>query len=102
MMPRPLPSPAFPYTTLFRSRREPIRKPVESAIVMPAGWRIGQADNMEISPDGQSVAFVLRELRGGRTSLWIRPLASASFHHLPDRKSTRLNSSHGYTSYAVF
>src|SRR2546422_6797204 len=36
-----------------------------------------------------------------RTSLWAESLASAS-RSGEDRKSTRLNSSHGYISYAVF
>src|SRR2546429_7147511 len=75
MIRRPPRSTLFPYTTLFRSHR------------------------------------ALRDLQGGRHGSQPRgPAASRSrgakdgrrVHRQRDRKSTRLNSSHGYISYAVF
>src|SRR2546429_1215805 len=65
MIRRPPRSTLFPYTTLFRSHRDP-------------GEPFLQADG------------VARRVGGGE-----EPLRA-------DRKSTRLNSSHGYISYAVF
>src|SRR2546429_4592448 len=77
MIRRPPRSTLFPYTTLFRSGRE-----VLAALV---------ADRREPVPPGH---------RGTR-----RHLAGGPDHRgdqVVDRKSTRLNSSHGYISYAVF
>src|SRR5205809_2999602 len=66
----------FPYTTLFRSRRElctdAIRLAALLATLMP--------DEPEVH--GLHALLLLQDAR--------------------DRKSTRLNSSHGYISYAVF
>src|SRR5687768_18504992 len=80
LMIRPPPrSTLFPYTTLFRS---PLR--AEPAAAFSAGQR---AD------------FQYRR-RGQR-----RPAGDPADRFQPrrlDRKSTRLNSSHGYISYAVF
>src|SRR2546422_4730273 len=74
MIRRPPRSTLFPYTTLFRSQH----------------------------------AFCNRNGRGhdrGLARLGRRDLAreaSSPASEIPDRKSTRLNSSHGYISYAVF
>src|SRR5687768_17796302 len=94
MIRRPPRSTLFPYTTLFRSQRpllhreahahdrtsfarfaQHLERPAEQVFVDHARADVRRA------ADGGSVA----ELLGGR-----------------DRKSTRLNSSHGYISYAVF
>src|SRR2546422_7104734 len=72
MIRRPPRSTLFPYTTLFRSRRCPRAVADDRALLREA--RAG----------GQGVAK--------EPCIWIRI----------DRKSTRLNSSHGYISYAVF
>src|SRR6185503_335677 len=53
------------------------------------------------------LAVLVRIFNGDRApSFTIRELAAsligAGLQHGPDRKSTRLNSSHGYISYAVF
>src|SRR5687768_8001076 len=72
MIRRPPRSTLFPYTTLFRSRADPSVKPRWS-------WR------------RHDVAHA-RESQG---RLCLSPAGV-------DRKSTRLNSSHGYISYAVF
>src|SRR2546422_8472325 len=80
MIRRPPRSTLFPYTTLFRSLAGRAR-------VVLAGGDRGHG------------ARVLATLGAGR-----RPLARARVGDLVrrDRKSTRLNSSHGYISYAVF
>src|SRR5687768_17682922 len=67
MIRRPPRSTLFPYTTLFRSRRIPVRTRAEAHEVY---GRCG--------PDEECTFWAV------------------------DRKSTRLNSSHGYISYAVF
>src|SRR2546422_1127150 len=87
MIRRPPRSTLFPYTTLFRSR---------------AGQgprRVHQPAPLECAPE--------RRIRGG--GRYVRGpaaavLADARLAVPPpgDRKSTRLNSSHGYISYAVF
>src|SRR5687768_17938355 len=85
MIRRPPRSTLFPYTTLFRSQR--CRGPVEALTVIEV--RQGGAGQLAVElvgrPQGaqQGVAE-----QGGEAGL--------------DRKSTRLNSSHGYISYAVF
>src|SRR2546429_5255230 len=76
MIRRPPRSTLFPYTTLFRSlHREPISAVRDAHRHVP----------------GTGVARVLEQV-------------DEDFLHFvsPDRKSTRLNSSHGYISYAVF
>src|SRR2546429_4892441 len=78
MIRRPPRSTLFPYTTLFRSPRE-LPRDVHREDPLVAG---------QLLVGGQEVAR--RRLRGRRG------LGRG------DRKSTRLNSSHGYISYAVF
>src|SRR5438874_7832109 len=84
MIRRPPRSTLFPYTTLFRSGAE--QKPDHHALAQasrrrPASPALGR---------GEKRAFAGR-LRDRRRS-----------GHHPDRKSTRLNSSHVEISYAVF
>src|SRR2546429_7345176 len=74
MIRRPPRSTLFPYTTLFRS--------LQRAGQVCAGRQIRAA---KIGCDRQA-----------------RPLQRSSPAKTTDRKSTRLNSSHGYISYAVF
>src|SRR5690348_17903701 len=86
MLPRPPRSTLFPYTTLFRSathRRSSRRR----------------GPGLHLAPFLDDLEDVTNRAawRGG--SLW--PIAQAQ-HHLEDRKSTRLNSSHPSISYAVF
>src|SRR2546422_5509496 len=76
MIRRPPRSTLFPYTTLFRSRLR----------AQPGGRRRGRAGRVARAAPGP------RSLR--------RQVVAA--HVAVDRKSTRLNSSHGYISYAVF
>src|SRR2546429_2443487 len=84
MIRRPPRSTLFPYTTLFRSMLE--EDPLHP-LVLPLG-------NFEVV---------------GRIEIKERDRLDRAVHveragveHLVDRKSTRLNSSHGYISYAVF
>src|SRR2546429_6437187 len=86
MIRRPPRSTLFPYTTLFRSlRREgaPERRDLPDPRA-PAGGHAG----------------------GAQAGAGDRAADALSRHHAvhgrADRKSTRLNSSHGYISYAVF
>src|SRR3712207_8526906 len=88
MIRRPPRSTLFPYTTLFRSRDEPL----------PAEARVDRHHQDQIDP----VEHVLDRARGrGRVQGHARELAQA-LNRLQDRKSTRLNSSHANISYAVF
>src|SRR2546422_6301740 len=79
MIRRPPRSTLFPYTTLFRSRV--LRLEVNAAGV-PAVQVIKL--RTDLAPDTCFFGCVIDERRP------------------QDRKSTRLNSSHGYISYAVF
>src|SRR2546422_3854737 len=83
MIRRPPRSTLFPYTTLFRSHQADLRKPLQ---------QVGQlvARGLFIINNYCVDAHLISKIR------------SAKYMKLPDRKSTRLNSSHGYISYAVF
>src|SRR2546422_2583987 len=80
MIRRPPRSTLFPYTTLFRS---------------PRGRRRGATAGGDCGGGGVRGAGKRRR-DGGRDA---PALEGSTFS---DRKSTRLNSSHGYISYAVF
>src|SRR2546422_6191773 len=75
MIRRPPRSTLFPYTTLFRSLRR------EYGVLPPGDIRNCLIALARVAPE---VSAALQYRFGG------------------DRKSTRLNSSHGYISYAVF
>src|SRR2546422_5446917 len=75
MIRRPPRSTLFPYTTLFRSGQS-------------FGAWLARGVTLEL--EGEANDYVGKGLSGGRIIVY------------PDRKSTRLNSSHGYISYAVF
>src|SRR3712207_7123643 len=81
MIRRPPRSTLFPYTTLFRSRRE---------VAVPEL----RGDGARVEP---AVAQPARDAVGHRSQLVVQPHAI-----FEDRKSTRLNSSHANISYAVF
>src|SRR2546422_6200040 len=84
MIRRPPRSTLFPYTTLFRSH------------LPDAGWV-----DMEDAETGQRV---LVDTSHGPTRTRVSVAAERQIQERTrkDRKSTRLNSSHGYISYAVF
>src|SRR5687768_17783435 len=79
---RPPRSTLFPYTTLFRSPAEPRDQSARPPLPRD-GVRRGATAHRLVRRSGPAGA--ISSVRG----------------HL-DRKSTRLNSSHGYISYAVF
>src|SRR2546422_7471802 len=84
MIRRPPRSTLFPYTTLFRSRRSHERRRGRSA-----GARQGQGGTGRAGGAGRGDAA--------------HGTGAGGVGGAPrDRKSTRLNSSHGYISYAVF
>src|SRR2546429_4709773 len=80
MIRRPPRSTLFPYTTLFRSAE------LDHPNIIPV-YRIGQL--------GGIFFIAMKFIEGRSLGLMIDTQG-------PDRKSTRLNSSHGYISYAVF
>src|SRR2546422_8512716 len=86
MIRRPPRSTLFPYTTLFRSRKGGL---LEQALFVRGEifGADGLVQRMQILLPGQ-VGLPLQRLQFSEQGL--------------DRKSTRLNSSHGYISYAVF
>src|SRR2546422_7453784 len=89
MIRRPPRSTLFPYTTLFRSLV------MASAAQTPSPRFAGYADLPGVrlwytDSGGSGVPVVLLHANTGNADSW------------QDRKSTRLNSSHGYISYAVF
>src|SRR2546422_2971892 len=88
MIRRPPRSTLFPYTTLFRS--------VLNVVTGPGG-RAGMA--LVRDPRVDKIAFT-GSTEVGKTIM--REAVNAILSTRGDRKSTRLNSSHGYISYAVF
>src|SRR2546422_8250065 len=87
MIRRPPRSTLFPYTTLFRSRRTVLRQlqpQVHAALESGDGERHGA------EPRWRAAHLPSQEGR------------DEAAPDQGDRKSTRLNSSHGYISYAVF
>src|SRR2546422_10783587 len=102
MIRRPPRSTLFPYTTLFRSQRIAsagsdatvrIWNPSDARQMVAFKYasidpRKGSSSGIAFSPDGKRLAS-----SGYDKTIKIWPVG--------DRKSTRLNSSHGYISYAV-
>src|SRR2546422_8010264 len=87
MIRRPPRSTLFPYTTLFRSRTPAaVRTSTVTLLVVPADC-------------GETMPVTTRFAAGQLPP--VQGPAHASEPHT-DRKSTRLNSSHGYISNAVF
>src|SRR2546422_1757126 len=87
MIRRPPRSTLFPYTTLFRSlfdERRIQREEVGHQLlqIFPRRWIERELRLLGLGQEGLVVQCLLAEAE--------------------DRKSTRLNSSHGYISYAVF
>src|SRR2546422_4644463 len=87
MIRRPPRSTLFPYTTLFRSHLAASGAWAVSGGIVPSGT------SQRTAPVFRST--VTSELQGGRVQ-------GSRLGETRDRKSTRLNSSHGYISYAVF
>src|SRR2546422_4375172 len=99
MIRRPPRSTLFPYTTLFRVLvglalgkihvEHELRVPAAHQEEIPRRVHSGLQEQVA---QGDELAGALRESH----------LLPAPHHPHQDRKSTRLNSSHGYISYAVF
>src|SRR5689334_24513025 len=92
MIRRPPRSTLFPYTTLFRSEGDPLE--------VGGGMRIATAAH-HVLPAGEfheTSAHVVVAAAHRRHNFGDRNSVSCQ----PDRKSTRLNSSHSSISYAVF
>src|SRR3712207_7212810 len=87
MIRRPPRSTLFPYTTLFRS-----------AAVQDAA-QVGQRQEAGVE---QVAAIAAHKLLKGAPPLLRPHLLQGGQLQRPDRKSTRLNSSHANISYAVF
>src|SRR5256884_8364695 len=121
MIRRPPRSTLFPYTTLFRSSGERSRRPSLRLSVLdrlPARWcakgscgrlvvRTTAAPSKVSSPFGEHPARLTPTWRGpcipdARAVGDLDRRTIGDFELARDRKSTRLNSSHGYISYAVF
>src|SRR3712207_7911982 len=84
MIRRPPRSTLFPYTTLFRSW-------AGSGIARAADQPVGGGRFSSVLPGRSLTLYVVPKQGGG-----------GGGPTLPDRKSTRLNSSHANISYAVF
>src|SRR2546422_6481210 len=86
MIRRPPRSTLFPYTTLFRSRVRQVQ--LDELFALLSAVKDGEVSEAE----------AIERLERSPQWVWVAmdPLWKA------DRKSTRLNSSHGYISYAVF
>src|SRR2546429_3500655 len=99
MIRRPPRSTLFPYTPLFRSDRlRTVGETLASSGIME---RILDAVAQAAVETTEAECCVVFLLEKGQ----LTPMASAGSPPPawePDRKSTRLNSSHGYISYAVF
>src|SRR2546428_6837010 len=80
MIRRPPRSTLFPYTTLFRSERRDD--------ILPLARRFQEEASVELRRPVQGISDAAAEILVN--------------HNWPDRKSTRLNSSHDQISYAVF
>src|SRR2546429_1145446 len=95
MIRRPPRSTLFPYTTLFRSvvRADPRQLSNFGLYVVPDNRIVPQSGFKDHSWCALALAIEMH-------------FVTANIHESPgwrlDRKSTRLNSSHGYISYAVF
>src|SRR2546422_6746274 len=100
MIRRPPRSTLFPYTTLFRSQRERQRhegrRESRRHEARPSGPEDERQGAAAERPVPRLIVDVLHDL-----AHQVDPGGEDPGHD-SDRKSTRLNSSHGYISYAVF
>src|SRR5687768_18056620 len=91
MLRRPPRSTLFPYTTLFRSN------PLPALAIQYADYAQWQRQQLCAEVMQEQLNYWSEHLRGAPALLEL-----PTDRVRPDRKSTRLNSSHGYISYAVF
>src|SRR5690606_41833394 len=94
-------SPLFPYTTLFRSQGIGFAVPIDIVrSVLPQLERTGRVVRGYLGVSIQDLTPELAEALG--LSIERGALVASVAPDGPDRKSTRLNSSHVKISYAVF
>src|SRR2546422_10717022 len=102
MIRRPPRSTLFPYTTLFRSRQVLVLlcpRPINPSDLPTVPGLCG-TQKAEVPPSRASAQVRNPDdVTGGVVPT--RIVASSVLMIVQDRKSTRLNSSHGYISYAV-
>src|SRR5687768_18370109 len=82
----------FPYTTLFRSEVQDGQDQEAAA----------EVDRQHRGDEGAGDPGELEDHLVPDEHAAVRPAGREALHQALDRKSTRLNSSHGYISYAVF
>src|SRR5690606_41844076 len=95
----PPPSTPFPYPTLFRSSR-PVAE--EAALEAPFRQRSQSGSFRKGAEEGRGIPLRIRHRHLCRLDAAGVPEARRVRMACRDRKSTRLNSSHVKTSYAVF
>src|SRR5438128_9570850 len=93
MMRRPPRSTLFPYTTLFRS---------DDGTAFLAQKRRAREAHKSLLARSKTVLEHHHWRHGKRASVWAGWSEQRLMRFPRDRKSTRLNSSHGSISYAVF
>src|SRR5687768_18109492 len=92
-MSSPPTSTLFPYTTLFRS-------PFSREYFIGVFTERGLQPNVQYRSSSYETVRAMVAQDHGYSLLHQRPATDSTY--AGDRKSTRLNSSHGYNSYAVF
>src|SRR5687768_17888647 len=95
MIRRPPRSTLFPYTTLFRSVFAGDGRADGPLADVCRVCRLGDVQRARVRPPGGAVGICHRRRA-------VESAARVDDSRTEDRKSTRLNSSHGYISYAVF
>src|SRR5690606_29631847 len=98
--PRPPTSPLFPYTTLFRSRHRPRGPRRQCGDRARRGYLLSRRLCRSTGPKHWHPAPFVWPV--GATTARRRTSSPVPCRPIPDRKSTRLNSSHVKISYAVF
>src|SRR5690606_39783723 len=91
-------SPAFPYTTLFRSRLT-LQTIPQTFEISKEGY---EPKSISVTPQNGAPKRIDVALKSAAAALKQRAAQGVRTAGGQDRKSTRLNSSHVKTSYAVF
>src|SRR5207245_10174766 len=97
-----LTAPLFPYTTLFRSHRPVLRHPdhVGAALSRRQGEDHGGGEPRALKRTPRGATIVESGFPDFRSITWFGLVGPPNMPAALDRKSTRLNSSHGSISYA--
>src|SRR2546422_7767683 len=102
MIRRPPRSTLFPYTTLFRSPEDARTMVVVPTLLTSVAGVAELLEHVEVLALGNVDPRIHFAILGDFADAPSAEGASAKSPRMADRKSTRLNSSHGYISYAVF